>query len=183
MRTPKEKSLTGTLAFVIVALILVSMPSNARAMLVALSPDRLLSGSDAIIVGVITSRVETGRSLDVTIRVERILMGAVGARTVDLSVGPYIPGANPPDAFPTEGTRVFVALRGSQDEGWRLASDLNAVAMVENGHVTALHHPTEIGIDDERWSPDDYVLAYDQFYRVHLTWFDRVSEWLRNLFN
>jgi hypothetical protein len=174
---------TRTLAFVIAALVFLSMPSTARAMLLAFSPDKMLSDSDAIIVGTITSRVETDKSLDVTIKVERILTGAVGARTVDLSVGPYMPGANAPDAFPAEGTRVFVALRGNQDERWGLASDLNAVAMVENGHVTTLHHPTKIGINDESWSPDDYVLAYDQFYRAHLTWFDRVSEWLRNLFS
>lgn len=178
MRIGKAKALTCML----VALVLVSVPSTALAMLLVLPPDKVVSDSDAIVVGTVVSRAETDKALDVTIRVERILKGTVKARTIDLSVGPYMPSGSPPDAFPGEGTRVFVALRGDGDR-WVLASDLNAVGIVENGHVAGLHHGSKIGINDENWEPSDYVSAYDQFYRSHMSWFERVSEWFRNLFS
>jgi hypothetical protein len=161
-------------------LVLVSVPSTVMAKLLVLSPDKVLSASDAIVAGTVVSRAETSEALEVTIRVERVLKGTVKTRTIELSAGPYMPSGNPPDAFPEEGMRVFVALRGDGD-GWVLASDLNAVGIMENGHVVGLYHGIKIGLDDESWEPGDYVSAYDQFYRSHMSWFERVSEWLRNL--
>lgn len=178
MRIGKAK----TLACMLVAVVLASVPSVALAMLLVLSPDKVISNSDAIIVGTIASRAETESRLDVSIRVAQVLKGTVKARVIDLSVGPYVPNGSPPDAFPAEGTRVFVALRGDGDR-WVLASDLNAVGIVQDGHVTALHHGSKIGINDDHWDPGDYVSAYDQSYRSHMGWFERACEWLKGLMN
>lgn len=185
MRTVKAgKAGLKVLAYALLGFLLLTVLESSKvlAKLLVFSPDNVLSVSDAIVVGTITAKKENGSTVEATIRVERVLEGTVKSRYIELCAGPYIPKGSPPDTFPDKGARVFIALRGTDNEGWRLTSDLNAVGVVENGHVSSIHNGFEIGIDNEHWEPRDYVSSYDRFYRSHMTWFERVSEWVRNLF-
>lgn len=185
MRTVKAgKAGLKVLAYALLGFLLLTVlgPSKVRAMLLVFSPDNVLSVSDAIVMGTITAKNENDSTVEATIRVERVLKGTVKSRYIELCAGPYIPKGSPPDAFPDKGARVFVALKETEDGGWCLTSDLNAVGVVENSHVSSIHNGFKIGIDNESWEPGDYVSRYDQFYRSHMTWLERVSEWVRNLF-
>lgn len=141
-------------------------PAPAEARLLVHSPERVLSSADAVVVGTVASRAEVDGRQEVTLRVERALKGDVPAGTVRVVVWPPRPLAQAPDAFPGEGTRVFVSLRG-REGGWGLASELNAVAVVREGHVTEIYRGAQIGIDGETWTPMEYVRTYDAFYQSH----------------
>ncbi len=165
------------LAALVAATVVLSPGSTASARLRVLPPDDLIERATAIVIGTVTSRTETGRSLDVVMEVDRFLKGTAKDRQVSISAWAYPEGAEPPDAFPAEGTAVLVAL-GGDSGNWRLQTDLNAVALLEKGHVTAIHHGTRIGIDEQAWDAEDYARAFEEFYQARRPWYARIVEWL-----
>jgi hypothetical protein len=172
------------LACVLLVAALTGVPSVASAKLFVLPPEEIIR-SAVIVVGTVSSRVQKEERLDVSIRVERVLSGSVDERSVSVSVGPYLPRGGAPDVFPEVGTRIIVAL-SSDEDGWRLASDLNSVGLIRDGHVTGLYKKgSKVTLNDATWEPDDYVSAYEQFYRSHMGWFERwfepAVEWLKEL--
>lgn len=154
----------------------------ASARLLVLSPETVISNSDAIVVGVITSKSENENSLSVIVQVEEILKGTVDSSTINLTVRPYLPNTSLTDAFPQEGTRVFMALNNTQnnEHEWILAGQLNAVAIVENGCVAAIHEGSTVTINDGKWTPSDYIEVYNRFYLTstgHIPYTDMKDHW------
>jgi inhibitor of cysteine peptidase len=153
-----------SVAIVIVLFITGCFALSAWALLNVASPDRVVSRATAIVTGRISSLETRNNVKTAQINVEQVLKGKVSRKTISLKVGAYMPGGKAPDVFPPKNTMVFIALAGSGND-WGLASDLNAVAIVEKGHVIKIYHGFNIGINQDHWIPKDYVQAYDAFYQ------------------
>ncbi len=149
---------------VVTAVLLCSMlAESARARLVVLSPETMIKTSDALASAVVLERRAEDECLVVLLGIERVHGGEVDADQIWVTVGPFRPGYGPPDAFPDEGTMVFVLLAKDADE-WRLKADLNSVALIESGTISALHKGSHIGANNESWTADDYLAAYRDFF-------------------
>lgn len=161
--------------------ILLGACSTASAGLWVLPPDDLVQQAAAIVVGTVASRIETERSLDVVITVDRVLKGSAKDRRVAVSAWAYPARAKPPDAFPKEGTTVIVAL-GGDDGDWYLQSDLNAVALVEKEHVTGIYRGgSGVTLNEQTWEAEDYAKAFEELYQAHRPWYSRLAEWIGRL--
>jgi len=136
------------------------------------------------------------------LQVEEVLKGQVSADQLTVVVGPVRPATPPPELLPDPGTRIFVLLRGREGE-WGLAADLNAVGIIEGDRVVSLHRGARVGIDDQTWTPEDYVTVYQTYYEAitqmdqddgkdqsqptendtaSVGWWETLLHWLGNVF-
>ncbi|MBX6377315.1 MAG: hypothetical protein IRY95_02095 [Clostridia bacterium] len=161
-------------ALVALATVVVTPGWPALARLVVASPEGALRAG-VIVVGQVLERATVGKSQEAAVAVGEVLKGELDqvGSIVRVHAGPYLhlPVDRALDAFPPAGTRVLLLLE-RDGAGWRLAWSLNAVALVEDGHVTGLYHGARIGRGrdgelEERWEQEDYVRAYDAFYQGH----------------
>jgi len=137
----------------------------AEARLLVSSPQGTLEAADVVIVGSIVARDYGEERRQVTIRVEEVLKGEVKAEMLTLSRQKNRVYGWPGFDFPAPGTRVFLLLRAEPGSGYYLARDLNCVAVVEDGRIKELYKGRNVGINDGRWTREDYAAAYDAFYR------------------
>ena len=193
-----------------VSLLLVALGGVASARLLVFSPQTVLGQAEVIVVAeVVSARRDPGEpaTIEYRLRAEQVLKGRVREEELTVLIRPLRPLADPPELLPDPGTRVFVLLtRG--DGGWRLAADLNAVAIVEGDRIVSLYRGARVGIDNEVWMPEDYLATYEAYYEervqaegdkeprpsplpaeegaedgaVPRRWWERFVHWLRSLF-
>lgn len=182
--------------FILLCLLFVAAGGNAvQARLLVFSPDEILESADLIVEGAVTAAAADENERQYAVTVNCVLKGELSGETVDLTVGRCLPHREPPEALPDEDETVLVLLRGNPEEGWRLATDLNAVALVAGGKVTELYHGSNIGLNDAAWTKDEYVKAYDAFYQANRPgktvpagdpeapsgWWAAIKTWIRGI--
>lgn len=152
------------LGHAVIAALLI-FPATAGARLVVSCPHLVLSSSDLVAVATVTSEQLRQDVRQYTVMISQVLRGdAAAGDSLMVLVRPYRPLTEPPTALPEVGSEIFVAL--ASDEGhWRLSSQLNAVGLVIDRGVATIHAGASVGVEGEEWQPEDYVMAYDAFYR------------------
>lgn len=135
----------------------------AQALLMVCSPQDMLLRADNIVVGTITKLVDEDHQQTARIELEKELKGTLEEDVITVEAGGHIPLVGASDVFPDKGTRVFLVLE-EDDDGYQLASGMNAVALVKNGHVTSLYNGYNVGINGRQWTISDYVEAFDDYY-------------------
>lgn len=160
--------------------------------------------ADAIVVAeVISQQRQEGERPRIVyeLQVEEVLKGQVYENQLTIVVGPIRADTPPPEMLPDPGTRIFVLLGGTEGE-WSLAADLNAVAIMEGNRVASLFRGHRVGIDDETWTPEDYVAVYQAHYEARtqmdqadgenqyeptkndtapVSWWEKLLRWLGSL--
>lgn len=185
------------------AVLVISGVVSAR--LFALSPKGMVDHADAIVVAEVIAKEQTPGDTGVApiveykLRVERVLKGQLSGNELAITVTPLLwSSVAPAEMLPDPGTKVFLLLR--QDGGWRLAADLNAVAIIRHNQIVSLHQGRGVGTDGETWEPGDYVAVYQRYYEEHIAqqeshesphpgtpaaepqgWWVRFVDWLRSL--
>lgn len=145
----------------------VLVPSTVFAKLVTAGPQDALAGASTIVVGTVTARHYSEDERSVTIQIDQVVKGDTEKQQLSWKVPkPRMYGWLDFD-FPETGNQVLLLLNGNDQEGFALAWDLNCVAVVDEGRVTALYHGTTIGLNQASWEPEQYAAAYDAYYQAH----------------
>ncbi|TDA70318.1 MAG: hypothetical protein D9V47_01910 [Clostridia bacterium] len=156
-------------SFLFTGALLLSLPTVASARLLVSSPEGTLQAADVIITGSVTAREYGEAERRVTIEVDEVLQGDLQGDELSLAMQKNRVYGWVGFDFPDPGTEIFLLLRGQAGQGYWLARDLNCVAVVEGGRVTSLYQGSNVGIDGDRWSREDYAAAYDAFYQANRT--------------
>lgn len=135
----------------------------AQALLMVYSPEDMLQRADNIVVGTITKVFDEDHQQTARIEVEKELKGTLEEDVITVAESDSMPLAGAPDVFPEKGSRVFLVL-AEDDNSFQLASGMNAVALVKNGHVTNLYNGSNVGINGKQWTVSDYVEEFDDYY-------------------
>jgi hypothetical protein len=166
------KSTVKKIAGILLAglLTLTLLPHSANAKLDVLPPQDALDEASIIVAGTVTERDFTEERRSVRIDVEQVLKGDLPTAELHLEIQKsHIYGFIGFD-FPPVGEQVMVLLREYSESasGYPFVSDLNSVAVVEDGHITGLWGGRNIGLNGDYYSQADYVKAYDAYYRDYL---------------
>lgn len=153
-------------SFLLTGALLLSLPAVASARLLVSSPEGTLQAADVIITGTVTAREYGEAERRVTIKVDEVLQGDLQGDELSLARQKNRVYGWVGFDFPDPGTEIFLLLGGQAGQGYWLARDLNCVAVVEGGRVTALYQGSNVGINGDRWSREDYAAAYDAFYQA-----------------
>ena len=175
----RERLYVVVAAFISLAILAFSGAASAR--LIAFGPHAMVHQvADAIVIAeVVSKQRQDGERPRIVyeLQVQTVLKGQVSEDQLTIVVGPVRPLAPPPDMLPDPGTRVFVLLSGAEDK-WSLAADLNAVGIIEGDRVVSLHRGARVGMNDQTWTPEDYVAVYQTYYeqRTQMYEDDRTDE-------
>ncbi len=151
----------------ILAVLLILPAGEAEARLSVASPQGMIEWADLIITGTVAERDYEDEQRQVTIEIDQVLKGSTGEKRLQLTyMKDVIYGWTGFD-FPEPGVKIMLLLGGSPEIGCWPAGDLNFVAVIQDGQVQELYHGSQIGSNDQLWTPQDYALAYDAFYQSH----------------
>lgn len=136
------------------------------ARLLVSSPAGTLGAADVIITGIVTAREYGEAERRVTIKVHEVLQGDLQVDELSLAMQKNRVYGWVGFDFPGPGAEIFLLLRGQAGEDYWLARDLNCVAVAEDGRVTSLYRGSNVEINGDRWSREDYAAAHDAFYQA-----------------
>lgn len=187
--------------FVIFAVIIIflGISNLGYARLSVSSPKGTLERANIVVEGIVESVIEETNSQNAILRITQVLKGNMTDKLITITVGSYLKGDNPPDKFPKLGTNVFILLYGEDNKKWLMAADLNTVGIIKNGYITELYKGSKIGINDNSWTQEDYVKAYDEYYQQNkkseeikqlvdtknqhkYTWWQKIINWFKNVY-
>lgn len=150
---------------IVLVLLLIIPAGKAEALLVVFSPQETIEQADLIIAGTVMERSYQDDERRVTIAIEQVLKGSSEEKFLRLEYKKSVIYGWTGFDFPEPGVKILLLLKGSKEEGYWPAGELNYVAVIREDQVQELYHGSVIGHNTMTWMPQDYAQAYAAFYQ------------------
>ncbi|MEW6425331.1 MAG: hypothetical protein AB1523_11430 [Bacillota bacterium] len=144
-------------------LIFLSCCPFASARLLVGSPEQVIANSTLILTGKVTESKDLEDERSFTVFVDRILKGTYPGEQISFSAQRTPRGLMGFPASPEAGSEVLLFLRKDDGTNYRFTYDLNCIAILEDQKATALCGGSNVSLNNNRWTVDDYRQAYNDF--------------------